>query len=145
MKNPDKEKQNSKEEKKKESQSQIKRTGSVVRQSFVNSSDGMHVSDSGLFVRPLYGHRDKSTEDFQMSSKLYKMMAEYMPKDMDSIQMNIVNHVEYTLARTRLNFKSIHCYQAVAHSIRDRLIESFNDTHRAFENSGKKRVYYFSL
>jgi len=53
--------------------------------------------------------------------------------------------VEYTLARTRFDFKESHCYQAVAHSVRDRLIESFNDTHRAFNREGAKKVYYLSL
>lgn len=56
-----------------------------------------------------------------------------------------MHHVEYTLARTRFDFKESHCYQAVAHSVRDRLIESFNDTHRAFNKEGCKKIYYFSL
>lgn len=49
------------------------------------------------------------------------------------------------MARTRFDFKESHCYQAVAHSVRDRLIESFNDTHRAFNKTGTKKVYYLSL
>ena len=57
----------------------------------------------------------------------------------------IVNHVEYTLARTRLDFKSQHAYQATAHSVRDRLIEYFNDTNRTLNMCGKKKVYYLSL
>ena len=61
------------------------------------------------------------------------------------IIFSIVNHVEHTLARTRLNFKSLHCYQAVAHSVRDRLIAYFNDTYRTFYNEGTKKVYYLSL
>lgn len=57
----------------------------------------------------------------------------------------IVNHVEYTLARTRFNFKTIHCYLASAYSVRDRLIEYFNDTNRCLNYSGKKKIYYLSL
>ena len=57
----------------------------------------------------------------------------------------IVNHVQYTLARTRFDFKTIHCYQGAAHSVRDRLIEYFNDTNRCLNLSGKKKVYYLSL
>ena len=34
---------------------------------------------------------------------------------------------------------------AVAHSIRDRLIESFNDTQQYMSNEDVKRVYYMSL
>lgn len=39
----------------------------------------------------------------------------------------------------------LHCYQAVAHSVRDRLVESFNDTHRHFTTVAPKKIYYFSL
>jgi len=45
-----------------------------------------------------------------------------------SIQESIVNHVEYTLARTRHQFDDFECYQAAAFSLRDRLIEMWNDT-----------------
>lgn len=59
--------------------------------------------------------------------------------------LSIVNHIQYTLARTRFDFKSIHCYQGAAHSVRDRLIEYFNDTNRCLNHSGKKKIYYLSL
>ena len=63
-------------------------------------------------------------------------MSQYKPIDTNSIQTSIVNHVEYTLgnlaiywvAKNRFSFTKKHCYQAVSHSLRDRLIESFNDT-----------------
>lgn len=53
--------------------------------------------------------------------------------------------MEYTLARTRFDFKSVHCYEATAHAVRDRLLEYFNDTHRVLNQSGKKKVYYLSI
>lgn len=72
-------------------------------------------------------------------------MEDYIQDDVETIEKSIVKHVQYTLARTRLDFKSLHCYQAVAHSVRDRLIEYFNDTYRTFYNEGTKKVYYLSL
>lgn len=57
-------------------------------------------------------------------------MASYMGTDSRSIQRGIVNHIEYTLACTRFNFRTPECYQATAYSIKDRLIESFNDTNQ---------------
>ncbi len=72
-------------------------------------------------------------------------MANYMATDKDTIQKSIVNHVEYTLAKTRFDFTSFHCYQAVSHSVRDRLIESFNDTVNHFVHNDVKYVYYLSL
>lgn len=41
-----------------------------------------------------------------------------------------MNHVEYTLARTRFNFDNFGAYQAAAYSVRDRLIEAWNDTNQ---------------
>lgn len=107
-------------------------------------NSGIRTNQSGLFSRPLIrnvsGERDQG-----MTDKLHSLMENYMANDIPSIQKQIVNHVEYTLARTRFNFKESHCYQAVAHSVRDRLIESFNDTHRAFNKEGCKKIYYLSL
>lgn len=55
-------------------------------------------------------------------------MSTYIPKDVYSIQTSLVNHVEYTLARTRFDFDRKACYKAAALTVRDRLIESWNDT-----------------
>lgn len=55
-------------------------------------------------------------------------MSSYIGSDKKSIQRSIVNHVEYTLARTRFNFDNFGAYQAASYSIRDRLIEAWNDT-----------------
>lgn len=55
-------------------------------------------------------------------------MSSYIGNDKQSIQRSIVNHVEYTLACTRFNFDDFAAYQAAAYSVRDRLIEAWNDT-----------------
>ena len=64
---------------------------------------------------------------------------------MPSIQESIVNHVEYTLARTRQGFDDFECYQATSLSLRDRLIELWNDTQTYFKEQDPKRVYYLSM
>jgi glycogen phosphorylase len=53
--------------------------------------------------------------------------------------------VEYTLAKTRFNFEKIHAYLATSQSVKDRLIEQFNDTQQFMTANDCKRVYYFSL
>ena len=53
--------------------------------------------------------------------------------------------MEYTLGMTRFNFKNFNAYQAAAYSIRDRLIEAWNDTNEYFVTKDAKRVYYLSL
>jgi starch phosphorylase len=79
------------------------------------------------------------------SEKLWELMAEYIDDEVGTIQKSIVSHVEYTLARTRFNFDKSSCYLATALSIRDRLIESWNDTSKHFSLEDHKRVYYMSL
>lgn len=72
-------------------------------------------------------------------------MSSYIGGDQRSIQRSIVNHVEYTLARTRFDFDDKGAYQAAAYSVRDRLIEAWNDTQQYHTSQDVKRVYYFSL
>ena len=55
-------------------------------------------------------------------------MKSYIRTDVHSIERQIVNHVEYTCAKTRFNFTKFNAYQAAAFSIRDRLIEKLNDS-----------------
>ena len=77
--------------------------------------------------------------------KLWEIMGTYLSSDIDSIQKQIVNHIEYTLAMNRFNFDNSGCYYAAAYSIRDRLIESWNDTNLHMYKLDPKRVYYMSL
>jgi glycogen phosphorylase len=55
-------------------------------------------------------------------------MKHYMSEDIERIQRQIVSHVEYTLAKTRFDFKISHAYQATAISVLERLLERLNDT-----------------
>lgn len=77
----------------------------------------------GVLFRPEFGKEAKVGQE-----KLWELMNSYQGSDKRSIQRSIVNHVEFTLARTRFNFDDFGAYQASAFSIRDRLIEAWNDT-----------------
>ena len=57
----------------------------------------------------------------------------YKKSDVLSVEESIVNHVEYTLARSRYFFDDQEAYQAASLSLRDRLIESWNDTQQYFK------------
>jgi len=84
-------------------------------------------------------------ENEEKNDKLWSLMNTYQGTDLKSIQRSIVNHVEYTLAMTRFNFTNFGCYQATAFSVRDRLLEAWNDTNQYFTTHNVKRVYYLSL
>ena len=53
-------------------------------------------------------------------------------------------HIEYTGARSRFNFDLHTCCLAVAASLKDRLIECYNDTMQQWNLQKAKRVYIFS-
>jgi len=80
-----------------------------------------------------------------LSKMLQSLMTNYLPNSIRGIQRSIINHVEHTLAMTRFNFNNYGAYQACAYSVRDRLIESWNDTQQYFTEQDVKRVYYLSL
>jgi len=76
-----------------------------------------------VLYRPEFGQAGKTANE-----KIWELMSSYIGADTKSIQRSIINHVEYTLARTRFNFDNLGAYQATGYSVRDRLIEAWNDT-----------------
>lgn len=76
---------------------------------------------------------------------LHELMDTYSTDSVLSIQQAIISHVEYTLARSRYKFDDLEAYMATSYSVRDRLIESWNDTQTFFREKDPKRVYYMSM
>ena len=79
------------------------------------------------------------------NEKIWKLMATYLKSDVTSLQVSVVNHIEYTLACTRFSFSEEAAFRATALSVRDRLIESYNDTNQFFHETDCKRGYYLSM
>ena len=67
------------------------------------------------------------------------------PNTVSSIQVDFVRHIQTTLARTFFNLDCLAGYQAVAHAVRDRLIERWNATQQFHTQQDVKRVYYMSM
>eukprot|EP01022_Parablepharisma_sp_SALTPOND_P017120 TRINITY_DN2670_c0_g1_i1.p1 TRINITY_DN2670_c0_g1~~TRINITY_DN2670_c0_g1_i1.p1 ORF type:complete len:885 (+),score=105.30 TRINITY_DN2670_c0_g1_i1:65-2719(+) len=95
---------------------------------------------AALLKRPNFAKEAKPAGE-----RLWELMGTYLQLDTDSIQKGIVNHIEYTLAMNRFNFDNSGCYYAAAYSLRDRLIESWNDTNLYMYKLDPKRVYYLSM
>eukprot|EP01121_Diplochlamys_sp_Union-15-3_P013241 TRINITY_DN4079_c0_g1_i2.p1 TRINITY_DN4079_c0_g1~~TRINITY_DN4079_c0_g1_i2.p1 ORF type:complete len:905 (-),score=171.72 TRINITY_DN4079_c0_g1_i2:79-2793(-) len=88
----------------------------------------------------------KSTGNTNIGSeRLFNLMASYLSTEVEDIEQYIANHVEYTLAHTRYNFDVNSAYQSTAFSLRDRMIEYWNDTQSHFKDQEVKRVYYLSI
>jgi len=79
------------------------------------------------------------------STKLWELMSTYLENDVPAIEQQISDHMEYTLARDRGQFDQLGAYQATAHSVRDRLLEYWNDTNFRFGELNAKQVYYLSI
>lgn len=71
-------------------------------------------------------------------------MKSYIRTDIRSIQRQIVNHIEYTVAKTRFDFTPFNAFQATAYAVRDRLIERLNDSNEYFSCKQVKRVNFMS-
>ncbi|XP_057837765.2 uncharacterized protein LOC131047970 isoform X2 [Cryptomeria japonica] len=147
--------------------------GSVVEKLYVTDSTGNKIEDAeslnniqkallDALEGPVVNARDyskglgprvyKKGFDFEGSEEtrgraelLFNLMDRYLSNDVVSIQRDILDHVEYTIARNRFVFNDFEAYQATAHSVRDRLIESWNDTQHHFRQEDPKRLFYLSL
>ena len=73
------------------------------------------------------------------------LMDAYIPSDVLSVQQSVINHVEYSIGRTRYRFDDFEAYRAASLSVRDRLIESWNDTNAHYRQLDPKRVHYLSM
>ncbi|OHT08698.1 glycogen/starch/alpha-glucan phosphorylases family protein [Tritrichomonas foetus] len=88
---------------------------------------------------------DPIERDDTRHAYLWKLMHNYIPGDKSSVEASFVTHIEYTCARSRFSFDKFSAYLATSYSIRDRLIELFNDTQEYFVSQKAKHVYYVSI
>lgn len=116
------------------SKKSLKRKPSLYKQ--------MDVSESQNLFRPEFQIK-KSLQG--KSEKLWQLMDVYLPRDTNAIQKSIVTHIEYTLARTRFDLDNHIMYEGTALSVRDRLLEAWNDTQINIKINDPKRVYYLSI
>ncbi|KAH8511821.1 hypothetical protein H0E87_009119 [Populus deltoides] len=77
--------------------------------------------------------------------RMFGLMDRFLKSDPSSLQKDILDHVEYTVARSRFSFDDFEAYQALAHSVRDRLIERWHDTQLHFKKKDPKRIYFLSM
>ncbi|TYK26442.1 glycogen phosphorylase 1-like [Cucumis melo var. makuwa] len=98
----------------------------------------------GIVVRKP-GLLSTSGERTAKAERMFELMDGFLKNDPLSLQKDILNHVEYTVARSRFSFDDFEAYQALSHCIRDRLIERWHDTQLHFKRKDPKRVYFLSL
>jgi len=121
-----------------EGKQSLKRSGSIKkRDSLYKLTDF-----SETLFRPEFQIKEKFKDK---SEKLWQIMESYLPRDPQSIQKSIINHIEYTLARTRFSLDKQIIYQGTSLSVRDRLLEAWNDAQSVIKIENPKRLYYLSI
>ena len=70
---------------------------------------------------------------------------EYISADKETIQKQIVSHIEYTLGISRFSINNFSAFLSTSYSVRDRLIELFEDTQNYFTKTKAKLVNFVSM
>ncbi|KAL7089025.1 hypothetical protein ACP275_13G163300 [Erythranthe tilingii] len=99
----------------------------------------------GVVVKKLGLGLESSGQSRGKAERMFRLMDEFLKNDPMSLQKDIIHHVEFTVARSRFSFDDFEAYQALSHSVRDRLIERWHDTHQHFKKKDPKRLYFLSL
>ena len=94
------------------------------------------------FYRPEFVSDPNNKEK---SEQIWKYMDTYSSKNSYSIEKNIVSHIELTLARNRFDLSKEDIFLGTALSVRDRLLENWNDTQMFIKNENPKRINYISI
>ena len=84
-------------------------------------------------------------ENDKTKEKMWALMDTYLPRDIINVQKSIVRHIEYTLSKTRFDINSFYLFQGTALSVRDRLLEQWNDTQLFIRINNPKKIYYMSI
>ncbi|MDP9001307.1 MAG: glycogen/starch/alpha-glucan phosphorylase [Myxococcota bacterium] len=66
------------------------------------------------------------------------------PVDQDQFRQNLVEHLLYTCVKEPKDAGPVDLYRAMAHSVRDRLVQRWLATQRTYHERDVKRVYYLS-
>ena len=80
-----------------------------------------------------------------VKEKMWSLMDTYLKRDVLSVQKSIIQHIEFTLSKTRFDINSQYLFQGTALSVRDRLLEQWNDTQIFIKMNNPKKIYYLSI
>jgi starch phosphorylase len=58
---------------------------------------------------------------------------------------SFLEHLEFTLGKDKYTATQFDIYNALAYTVRDRMVDRWLDTQQAYYNEDPKRVYYLSM
>jgi len=85
------------------------------------------------------------SDNIKNAGKLTPSTNELLGMDKDSIKKSFVNNMEYSLGKDEYAATQHDCYNSIALTARDRLIERWICTQQTYYKQNAKRVYYLSL
>ncbi len=85
------------------------------------------------------------TDDHSTLGNLELLPPGALGMDADAILADLTHYFCHTLGRRTLRFDAPFLYQALALTVRDRLMERWNETNIALERNGSRRAHYLSL
>ncbi len=77
--------------------------------------------------------------------KLFALMGQVEKVDLDSLTRHFVHHLEYSVGKYKANVSGPDIYRALALTVRDFLVDRFNETQEEFAKVKSRRVYYLSM
>ena len=80
-----------------------------------------------------------------MPKKLTTTTNPYMGRDIESLKLSFINHLEYSCAKDEYSALPHDFMKSAALLARDRMIEKWIHTQQTYYNKDAKRVYYLSL
>ena len=96
-------------------------------------------------ISTLFRPEFELSDNKDRNKKVWSLMKTYLPRDKLSVQKSIIYHIEFSLARTRFDITTDNLFIGTSVSVRDRLLESWNDTNTTVRIGNPKRVYYLSI
>jgi starch phosphorylase len=78
-------------------------------------------------------------------SKLYELISRKANEDRDSLVRHFAHHLEYTVGKYIHNTTETDIYLALAYTLRDYLIDRWNETQEGYRKAKAKKVYYLSM
>ncbi len=78
-------------------------------------------------------------------AKLRTLLDARRELDPESITRVFTRHLEYTIGKHKHDFTGADAYQALAFTMRDLLIDRYNETQEYYRSEKVKRVYYLSM
>ena len=93
----------------------------------------------------LYRPEIKLKANDPYKEKMWALMETYLLRDKLSVQQSIAQHIEFTLSKTRFDISPQYLFQGTALSVRDRLLEQWNDTQELIKMKNPKKIYYLSI